>query len=205
MAHQAKLLRFLETGEVRRVGAKDSTFVQARVIAASNRNLKDMVKEGKFRDDLLWRLRGKTLSLPPLRERLEDLPDLTRHFLAQDRARRKTLADDALAVMREYHWPGNIRELKRVCEQLILTSPLPFIRSEDVQRAIHPKTDSAAGPTIVDWGRGLPQLVNDYEATLIKKALEAHRQIDDVAKILQISRSSLYKKIKDHSIDWKGE
>jgi DNA-binding NtrC family response regulator len=205
IAHQAKLLRFLETGEVRRVGAKDSTFVQCRIIAASNRNLKDMVKEGKFRDDLLWRLRGKTINLPPLRERLEDLPDLTRHFLSLDRARRKSLADDALAVMREYHWPGNIRELKRVCEQLILTSPLPFIRSDDVQRAIQPKTETAAGPTTVDWSRGLPQLVNDYEATLIKKALEAHRQIDDVAKILQISRSSLYKKIKDHSIDWKGE
>lgn len=205
MAHQAKLLRFLETGEVRRVGAKDSTFVQARVIAASNRNLKEMVKDGKFRDDLLWRLRGKTLALPPLRERTEDLGDLTRHFLSQDRARKKTLADDAMTMLREYHWPGNVRELKRVCEQLILISPLPFIRREDVQRVIQPRAETAAGPTSVDWSRGLPQLVNDYEATLIKKALEAHRQIDDVAKILQISRSSLYKKIKDHAIEWKGE
>lgn len=204
-AHQAKLLRFLETGEVRRVGAKDSTFVQARVIAASNRNLKEMVKDGKFRDDLLWRLRGKTLSLPPLRERSEDLADLTRHFLSHDRARRKTLGDDALEVLKEYPWPGNVRELKRVCEQLILTSPLPFIRREDVQRILQPPTEIASHPAAVDWSRGLPQLVNDYEASLIKKALEAFRQIDEVSKILQISRSSLYKKIKDHGIEWKGE
>lgn len=204
-AHQAKLLRFLETGEVRRVGAKDSTFVQTRVIAASNRNLKEMVKDGKFRDDLLWRLRGKTLALPPLRERLEDLADLTRHFLSHDRARRKTLGEDALEVLKEYRWPGNVRELKRVCEQLILTSPLPFIRREDVQRILQPAAEISAHPASIDWSRGLPQLVNDYEASLIKKALEAYRQIDEVAKILQISRSSLYKKIKDHGIEWKGE
>ena len=205
MAHQAKLLRFLETGEVRRVGAKDSTFVQARVIAASNRVLKDMVKEGKFRDDLLWRLKGKNITLPPLRDRLEDLPDLTKHFLSHDRARRKSLTEDALPAMQDYHWPGNVRELKRVCEQLILISPLPFIRREDVLRVIHAKAESAPSPLSLDWSRGLPQLVNDYEAMLIKKALEAHRHIDDVAKVLQISRSSLYKKIKDHGIEWKGE
>jgi transcriptional regulator with PAS, ATPase and Fis domain len=122
-----------------------------------------------------------------------------------DRARRKTLADDALPCLQEYHWPGNVRELKRVCEQLILVSPLPFIRREDILRVIQPAPASDSSSTSVDWGRGLPQLVNDYEARLIKKALESHRQIDEVAKVLQISRSSLYKKIKDHGIDWKGE
>ncbi len=205
LSHQAKLLRFLETGEVRRVGAKDPTRVQARVIAASNRNLKEMVKDGKFRDDLLWRLRGKTLSLPPLRDRLEDLPDLVRHFLFQDKARKKTLADDALPALQSYSWPGNVRELKRVCEQLILISPLPFIRREDVLNVIQPRSNAPLAPVSIDWDRGLPQLVNDYEANLIKKALEAHRHIDEVAKVLQISRSSLYKKIKDHGIEWKGD
>lgn len=205
MAHQAKLLRFLEVGEVRRVGAKDSTHVNTRVIAATNRPLKDMVKENKFRDDLLWRLKGKTISLPPLRERIEDLPDLVRHFLSMDRARRKTVGEDALPVLQSYHWPGNVRELKRVCEQLILTSPLPFIRREDVLNVIQPQVGSATPSSAVDWSRGLPQLVNEYEAALIRRALETHRQIDEVAKVLQISRSSLYKKIKDHGIDWKGE
>lgn len=203
-SHQAKLLRFLESGEIRRVGAKDSIFVQTRVIAASNRSLHELMKAGKFRDDLLWRLRGKTISLPPLRERAEDIPDLVRHFLANDHARRKSLADDAWPVLRDYYWPGNVRELKRACEQLILVSPLPFIRREDVVRVIQTKS-SADDRAPIDWSRGLPQLVNDFEARIIKKALEAHRQIDDAAKILQISRSSLYKKIKDQGIEWKGE
>src|SRR5690606_7961747 len=75
-AHQAKLLRFLETGEVRRVGAKDTIQVQTRVIAATNRNLNQLVSEGKFREDLLWRLSGKKIVLPPLRERREDIPEL---------------------------------------------------------------------------------------------------------------------------------
>jgi DNA-binding NtrC family response regulator len=205
LAHQAKLLRFLENSEVRRVGAKESSFVHARVIAATNRNLMDLVKEGKFREDLLWRLKGKTLLLPPLRERKEDIPDLVRHFLNQDRARRKTLGEDALLVMHEYHWPGNVRELKRVCEQLILISPLPFIRREDVLRVIQPEIAALPPTATVDWNRGLPQLVNDYEAVLIQRALEAYQQIDEVAKVLQISRSSLYKKIKDHDIQWKGD
>lgn len=205
LPHQAKLLRFLETGEVRRVGAKDSMTVQTRVIAATNRSLPDMVKEGKFRDDLLWRLKGKQITLPPLRERRDDISDLVRFFLSLDRARKKTLSDDALQMLCEYHWPGNVRELKRVCEQLILVSPLPFIRAEDVLRVIRPTQQDGGSPMTLDWGRGLPQLINDYEALVIKKALETHRQIDDVAKVLQISRSSLYKKIKDHNIEWKGE
>jgi DNA-binding NtrC family response regulator len=203
--HQAKLLRFLESGEARRVGAKETTIIQTRVIAATNRNLTQMVKEGKFRDDLLWRLRGKHLKLPPLRDRSEDVPELARFFLNRDRARQKTLGLDALQTLQEYAWPGNIRELKRACEQLILLSPLPFIRREDVLRVIQPRTEVTFHGVTFDWSRGLPQLINDHEAVLIKKALEAHRQIDDVAKVLQISRSSLYKKIKDHNIDWKGD
>ena len=79
------------------------------------------------------------------------------------------------------------------------------LHNEDIQRVIHARAETPSSPTSIDWSRGLPALVNDYEACLIRKALEAHRQIDEVAKVLQISRSSLYKKIKDHDIDWKGE
>jgi DNA-binding NtrC family response regulator len=201
--HQAKLLRFLETFEVRRVGAKDSTIVHTRVIAATNKNLSEMVREGKFREDLLWRLKGKTILLKPLRERIEDLPDLIRHFLAQDKARRKTIGDDALTALESYGWPGNVRELKRVCEQLLLISPLPFIRREDVLRVIQPQVEGAAGPSI-GFDGGLENVMNGYEATVIRRALEVYRDIDEAAKILQISRSSLYKKIKDHGVDWNS-
>lgn len=203
---QAKLLRFLETYEVRRVGAKDTIRVQTRVIAATNRNLNQLVSEGKFREDLLWRLSGKKILLPPLRERRDDIPDLVRHFLAQDKYRKKDIGDDAMQVLQSYTWPGNVRELKRVCEQLILIAPLPVLRREDVVSVIRPSTHAnSAGTATLDLNRGLSELVNEFESQIIQKALSAQNDIDEAARILKISRSSLYKKIKDHNIQWRSE
>lgn len=206
LPHQAKLLRFLESGEIRRVGAKDTQVVQTRVIAATNRNLQQMVSEGKFREDLLWRLSGKTLRLPPLRDRIEDVTELAKHFLQSDRARHKELMVDAIEALHSHNWPGNVRELKRVCEQLVLNSPLPFIRKEDVLQILRPlPTAGVALAAPLDWNKGLANLVNEYEADLIRQSLEHNKDIDECARILQISRSSLYKKIKDHNIQWRSE
>jgi DNA-binding NtrC family response regulator len=199
---QAKLLRFLESGEVRRVGARDSIRVQARVIAATNQNLETLVKEGRFREDLLWRLNGRKLLLPSLRERTEDMSDLVKHFLERERPRRnKSIEPDAIAALQAHHWPGNVRELKRVCEQLCLHSPLPVIRQEDVLKAL---PVSARGPQKggeIDLSRGAAALMADFEAELIRTALSRTGDIDEASSILKISRSSLYKKIKDYNIE----
>ena len=203
-ALQAKLLRFLETSEVRRVGSKDTIIVQTRVIAATNRNLNQLVAEGKFREDLLWRLSGKKILLPPLRERPEDVAELVRHFLSQDKFRKKDIGDDAMQVLREYHWPGNVRELKRVCEQLILIAPLPVLRREDVLSVIRPPAQTVSSVNL-DMSRGLAELVNEFESQILQKALGQQNDIDEVARTLKISRSSLYKKIKDHNIQWRSE
>lgn len=203
---QAKLLRFLETGEVRRVGAKDAVRIETRVIAATNRSLKQMVTDGKFREDLLWRLSGKTLRLPALRDRTSDINELVKHFFQSDRARRKEIDDEALEALKNYPWPGNVRELKRVCEQLVLISPLPIVRRVDVLNVIRPPAESAvAGPTAnLDLEKGLGDLVNAFEAQVLVSALETKGDIDEVARLLKISRSSLYKKIKDHGIQWRN-
>ncbi len=202
--HQAKLLRFLETGEVRRVGAKDSIKIKARVIAATNQKLETLVKENKFREDLLWRLTGKKISLPPLRERLDDIKELSDFFFSQDKARRKTLSEDALEVMLKYSWPGNVRELKRVCEQLLISAPLPIIRAEDLQSILQPSSRASTGGSApIDYSLGLTQLMNDFEARAISQCLENINDIDEACKLLGISRSSLYKKIKDHNIKWR--
>lgn len=201
---QAKLLRFLETGEVRRVGGKDTTIVQTRVIAATNRNLNQLVADGKFREDLLWRLSGKKILLPPLRERTEDIPELVQHFFSLDKYRKKEVGPDALQVLKEYPWPGNVRELKRVCEQLILTAPLPVLRREDVLQVIRPPAQGISAASF-DISRGLSELVNEFESQIIQKALGQQNDIDEVARLLKISRSSLYKKIKDHGIQWRSE
>lgn len=216
MSQQAKLLRFLENGEVRRVGAKDAIRVNARVIAATNQNLSVMVRDGKFREDLLWRLNGKKLSLPPLRLRSEDIPALAEHFFARERPRRnKSLSPDAIEALKRYAFPGNVRELKRVCEQMSLSAPLPIVRAEDVARAL-PGAGFSDGPngswdgqtdsSALDLARGLPDLLADVEARAIRAALarSSNQDIDETARLLKISRSSLYKKMKDYGIPTTG-
>jgi len=204
LSQQAKLLRFLETGEVRRVGAKESSQVKTRVIAASNKPLDKMVAAGEFREDLLYRLSSQRITLPPLRERLEDIDELARHFLEAERPRRnKTFADDGLEALKTYNWPGNVRELKRVCEQLSLTSPLPLIRREDVTAWLKPAATPVGAPsyTAIDFNKGLNNLVEEFEAHVIRTCLKQTQDVEEAAKILQVSRSNLYKKIKDYKIE----
>jgi DNA-binding NtrC family response regulator len=200
---QAKLLRFLESGEIRRVGSRDVVKLKTRVIAATNKNLELMVKNGEFREDLLWRLNSKKIVLPPLRERAEDITEIAKYFVSLDKNRKKEVASDALTALKEHSWPGNVRELKRVCEQLTLTAPLPVIRREEVLRIIQPKWVTPTNNSI-DYTIGLEKLVNNYEAMAISSALKQWNDIEEVARILQISRSSLYKKLKDYNIDWKA-
>ncbi|MBV2169314.1 MAG: sigma-54 dependent transcriptional regulator [Bdellovibrio sp.] len=201
---QAKLLRFLETGEVRRVGAKESSQVKTRVIAASNKPLEKMVTAGEFREDLLYRLASQRVELTPLRERLDDIDELAKHFLEAERPRRnKTIDADGLAALKKYNWPGNVRELKRVCEQLSLTSPLPFIREEDVNNWLRPAATPAGAPsyTSIDFNKGLNTLVEEFEAHAIRTCLKQTQDIEEAAKVLKVSRSNLYKKIKDYKIE----
>lgn len=199
-SHQAKLLRFLESGEVRRVGGKESINVRCRVIVATNKPLEKMIKDGQFREDLYFRFSGQKISIPPLRQRKEDIPHLAEHFLNLDRPRRnKSFSEDGVAALQEYSWPGNVRELRRVCEQLSLTSPLPMIRMEDVNSLLTPKIKLSEGNNW-DLSRGLTALVEEFEAKIISYCLKSVPDIEKAADVLKISRSSLYKKIKDHKI-----
>lgn len=205
LQHQAKLLRFLESGEIRKVGGKDVQKVQTRVIVASNKSLETMVKEGKFREDLYFRLASQKILLPPLRQRLEDVKALAEFFLEKQKPRyNKTLTQDGIEALSKYSWPGNVRELKRVCEQLALTSPLPLIRSEDVSQWIKPSIKISASQKI-DFSVGLTKLVENYEAQVIQSFLESETDMDKAAAILQVSKSNLYKKIKDYNLKTKGE
>lgn len=202
---QAKLLRFLETGEFKKVGSKETQLSSCRIICATNRELSTMVREGQFREDLLWRISGKTVSLSPLRERPEDIPDLVEHFLAADRPKRnKKFSEEGLNALKSYSWPGNVRELKRVCEQLSLTSPLPIIRETDV-RALLSYSSSATSVENLDFSQGLGELVNRYEADIIRKVMQRLKNdVDKAADYLKISRSTLYKKIKDYHLEFKS-
>lgn len=206
LQHQAKLLRFLESGEIRKVGAKDVQKVQTRIIAASNKPIETLVKEGKFREDLYFRLASQKIQLPPLRSRLEDVSLLAEFFLEKQKPRyNKTLTEDGIKMLTGYSWPGNIRELKRVCEQLALTAPLPLIRGEDVAKWIKPTTAIGAHNEKIDFSVGLNRLVENYEAGLIQKCLDMETDVEKSAVLLNVSKSNLYKKIKDYNLKIKGE
>lgn len=200
---QAKLLRFLELGEIRKVGAKENQFVKVRIISATNRSLEDMVSKGEFREDLLYRIKGKKIIIPPLRNRVEDIPLLAQYFLQSERPRKnKSFTEDGLDSLKNYFWPGNVRELKRVCEQLNLVSPLPLIRKEDVDPLIHPLKPRAFSESneLVDFSMGLTKIVELYEASVIKSCLLKIKDIDKASEVLKISRSNLYKKIKEYGL-----
>lgn len=200
LSQQAKLLRFLESGEIKKVGSKESMVVKTRVIAASNEPLQKLVAEKKFREDLYFRISAHKINIEPLRNRPEDIAPLAQYFVDTEKPRRnKEFSAEAINVLKKYFWPGNVRELKRVCEQLILTSPLPIIRPEDVEKLISTTTDQSANHTNYS--------LNDYLAFQEKNFLTAHlkkeKDLDKVCDRLKISKSNLYKKIKDYEITYE--
>lgn len=143
LAIQVKLLRVLETGEFLRVGGESICKVDMRVIAATNANLASKVEESYFREDLFYRLDVASLIIPPLRERVEDLPIFLNYFLERESNIKNTppkrFCDEALEVLREHTWPGNIRELKNTVSQALLLSPGPLITVADLPQRVRPK------------------------------------------------------------------
>jgi two-component system, NtrC family, response regulator AtoC len=138
---QGLLLRFMETGELQKVGAdRAAGRVNVRVIAATNRNLRDMITEGTFREDLFYRLNVIHLTVPPLRERREDIPSLIEYFLAQFTRNNGTpvhaIAPDAIKLLAEYSWPGNVRELENVIERLVVTGRNDTVVPDDLPMEI---------------------------------------------------------------------
>ncbi len=197
---QVKLLRFLETGEIRKVGSKSTSHVDVRVIAATNQNLEKLVEKGAFREDLLYRLNGKKILIPPLRERANDVIDLVQFFLKNQFAKyNKVLSEDAEEIFKSYTWPGNIRELKRTLEQACLSAPLPILRAEDIEPLVMKSFVNKAND--IELAKGLDQLLSDYEVSIIKKCLSVEPDVDKAAHMLGISRSSLYKKMKDYKVE----
>jgi DNA-binding NtrC family response regulator len=202
LGQQAKLLRFLESGEIRKVGAKESQLIQTRMLCASNIPLQELIAEKKFREDLYFRLSAHRIQIPPLRERPEDIAEVAQHFFELQKPKKnKNLSADAVTEMCKYPWPGNVRELKRVCEQLILASPLPVIRDQDVHAILQPLAVSARN-TDYDLTQSLDTFLKIQEKKFIEHCLTLTQDLDKSCDILKISKSNLYKKIKDLGIQY---
>jgi two-component system, NtrC family, response regulator AtoC len=201
---QAKLLRVLQDSVVERVGGNKPLKVDVRVIAATNRKLKEVVAEGNFREDLYFRLEVLPIHLPPLRERLQDLPLLLAHFrekLSQKLGREvPTLSPDVFEAMRRYRWPGNIRELEHTLEQVFILAEGPQITLDDLPDKLrHPEPQSGD----IDLPPGGLSL-EDLEQELIRQALQrSGGQIKDAAALLGLTYKTLQYRLKKHEIDRK--
>jgi transcriptional regulator with PAS, ATPase and Fis domain len=151
MRMQGMLLRFLETGELQKVGAERAAGrVNVRVIAATNRNLREMVDQGAFREDLFYRINVIHLIVPPLRERRDDIPTLARHFLQHisehGQYQAKDLSQTAVQALAEHHWPGNVRELQNVIERVAVTATTEEIQLTDLPMDIRVRQSVNAAP-----------------------------------------------------------
>ena len=209
VAMQAKLLRVLEEGEVERVGGDKPIRVNARVVVATHRNLEELVKQNGFRRDLFHRIYVFPLTLPPLRERPEDFPELTAHFAGQVAAqngwKQKIFADDAISELRKYGWPGNVRELRNVVERLILLAADESITAADV-RLILPTSEGDSGSGAAGSSGGatgtLAERTETFEREVMLAEIRRHNfHMTNVARALGLERSHLYKKCQQLGID----
>jgi DNA-binding NtrC family response regulator len=205
---QAKLLRVLQERCFERVGGTESIEVDVRVIAATNKDLHKLIDEGKFREDLYYRLNVVKINLPPLRERAEDTPLLAAHFsakYARPGAPPKQIAPEAMEVLLRYDWPGNIRELENAVEHACVTSRDEFIRPENLPPDL---TRKKPGKSVlaVDLSRPLPDQLAEvtaaFEKRYLRKALRrAHGHVGRAATIAGLSRRTLTAKIAQYNID----
>jgi DNA-binding NtrC family response regulator len=220
MEVQIKLLRTLQEREFERVGGSETIKVDVRLVSATNRDLEKMIEDGEFREDLYYRLNVFPINLPPLRDRLDDLPPLVTHFIAKF-ARQMGLvpappapAPDALSKLREYNWPGNVRELENIVERAMILSkgaqlaahhldfgrragapPAPALGTAPIAVPAPP-----AGPT--EEGKSLAERLLDSERKEIVAAVEKSRgNIASASRILGINRSTLYYRLRKHGLE----
>ena len=192
---QAKLLRFLDSGEFRRVGGNKTLSVDVRMIAATNKDLTGMIKTGKFREDLYYRLNVINLTIPALRERKEDIAELSRHFLKKYAKKlSKAITDftpEALELLAGYHWPGNVREVENVVERAVILCESDRIGADDLSIPSSAK--------VAELGTN-PSLEEMEKAYILRVLKEVGNNQSKASQLLGIDRKTLYLKLKKYGI-----
>ncbi|HZQ23897.1 MAG TPA: sigma-54 dependent transcriptional regulator [Terriglobales bacterium] len=207
-AMQAKLLRVLEEGEVERIGGDKRVAVDVRVIVATHRDLESQVREGKFRQDLFHRIYVFPLTIPPLRERRDDIPTLVEYFAKQVSSQngwKPTLfTPDAIEALQAYSWPGNVRELRNAVERLMLLATEGTVDLATIEMALPRSSLAASNADVTDSG-SLAQRVQGFEREVILAELKRnHYHVTNAAKALGLERSHLYKKAEQLGIDLRS-
>ena len=199
---QAKFLRAIETGEIERLGSTKTISVDARIVAATNKDLGEEIKEGRFREDLFYRLNVVPIHIPPLRARREDIPLLVAHFVdrigAEHGRGRRVVTPEAMKLLSEYSWPGNIRELKNLIERLLIMTDRDSIGPDDVEDALPP-----------DTGEGPPSEIKAARDKAERDAIhgmlrECQWNVSEAARRLGMDRGYLHRKIKRYGLARDG-
>ena len=190
---QTKLLRFLQDHEIKRVGGTENIKVDVRVIAATNQPLEPLIKKGTFREDLFYRLNVVSITLPPLRERKEDIPLLANHFLQKFSGEHHKaishISPEAMEILMRYDWPGNVRELENTIERAMILSPHPIILPEDLPQKILGSEPAGTSP----YSEKSLSLKEVEKRHILKVLQETHGNKKKAAEILGIDRTTLYR------------
>jgi two-component system, NtrC family, response regulator HydG len=201
---QVKLLRVLQERSIERVGGEGTIDVDVRLVSATNRNLARMVAEGRFREDLYYRLDVVPIQLPPLRDRPGDVEELARHFLARAAPRLGRsvtgFSAEAMELLRRHRWPGNVRELQNLVEQALVFADGQEVRVEDLPEGLRRASAQAALP-VPTGDRPLPDVLDELERQLVVSAFEKARGVKaEAARLLGIKPSALYYKLEKYGI-----
>jgi two-component system response regulator AtoC len=202
LALQVKLLRVLQEEEIRRVGAAVSRKINVRVVSATSRDLSGDVKVGRFREDLFFRLNVFCIQLPPLRERIEDIPQLVGYFMLKYSVNKGSArcAPDAMRLLLEYSWPGNIRELENAIERSMILCEDSIVTAECLPQSLH--TVGVNKALLLGENLSIKKAEDAIERDLIRKALiKTGGNRTQAAKILEISHRSLLYKLKEFGIE----
>jgi len=202
---QVKLLRALQEEEIRRVGDTRDVKVDVRVVAATVRDLAEDVKSGRFREDLFYRLNVLPITVPPLRERMEDVPALVEHFVELNNVRLGMkvagVSQEAMKLMMDYPWPGNVRELENTIEHAMVLSETTAVEAENLPAKVRENKDRIR-LTLLSGEMSIKKTVRIIEEELIRRALKrTDGNRTSAAKILEISHRALLYKIKEYKID----
>ncbi|MBP6839906.1 MAG: sigma 54-interacting transcriptional regulator [Kofleriaceae bacterium] len=199
---QVKLLRVLQEGEIRRVGDSAVLTVDVRLVAATLRDLAELVRAGRFREDLYYRLNVLPVAVPPLRERSDDVPALVAHFAAaflRKHGRAAAFADDAIALLRDQPWPGNVRELENAVERALVLTDGDVITAAELGPVLGGRSRPMISTGTTELS--IKKATRALEADLIRRALEATGgNRTNAAKVLEISHRALLYKMKDYGI-----
>jgi two-component system response regulator AtoC len=204
-AGQAKLLRALQEGEIRRVGANSTIPVDLRIVAASRFDLQQLIQDGRFREDLLYRLKTVTITVPPLRERKDDIPLLAELFLARYCVDKNAavFSPAALDVLMKYDWPGNVRELEHIVEQAVTLAPHPILSAEDLPREVQDQVDigTHVSSSPLAAARRKVGAVTREEVMAAFQATRGNKL--HMAELLGVSRWAVYRLLEKHGLGEK--